>query len=77
MGQEKFFNETDFDNILKITKEYQDQLSSEFEMWEYCLSSRVIKEDALYFWDLSQKNSIKHINLFGFVEFLMKNVNNI
>ena len=74
MGKTKFFNETYFDNILNITKGYQDKLSDELIMWEYCPSSRVIKEDLLHFWDTSQKNSTKSTNLFGFVEFLIQNV---
>jgi hypothetical protein len=70
-----YFNETYFLSIVNFTKKYQDHLYDELDLWKYCEASKLIDEKSMHYWDLDNIKNVKHSNLFGFIEFILSNVN--
>ena len=74
-GQPSYFNETFFMEIYNLTRKYQDNFHDDLKLWNYCASSQIIDEETLYYWDMANTKKVHKCNLFGFVEFILKNVN--
>lgn len=74
LGEKRPFERSYFENIVNITKDYQDLLDKELELWRYCKNSDIVIKPEIDYWDLSSINSTKSSTLFGFVEFILQNV---
>lgn len=74
-GQPAYFNETFFMEIVTMTQKYQDRFYDELKLWEYCPSSQIVDKNIIHYWDMANPQITHKTNLFGFVEFILGNVN--
>lgn len=77
LSKPQYYNDTYFDDMVLLTKGYQDSLNKELGKWKYCPSSKIVSEKIMSYWDVTKVNQVQKADLFTFVEFVIENVINI
>lgn len=75
IGENQYYSEKDFLDSIQVLLNYQEPIFDDLSLWEYCKSSEIVNENKLGYWEFNGTPKVKYTDLYGFVNFILENVN--